>query len=69
MFRISPTGRIASANSTVVNLFAAIGVPIIDFDVIARDVVAPCSAGLAASDLPATGGGRRRANTCFRNTA
>src|SRR5690606_5379817 len=37
-------GGIASGKSTVANLFAALGVPVIDADVIARDVVAPGSA-------------------------
>lgn len=38
------TGGIASGKSTVAQLFAARGVPIIDADQIARDVVAPGSA-------------------------
>lgn len=41
MFRVGLTGGIASGKSTVANLFAALGVPVIDSDVIARDVVAP----------------------------
>ncbi len=40
MFRVGLTGGIASGKSTVANLFAALGVPIIDADAIARDVVA-----------------------------
>ncbi len=44
MFRVGLTGGIASGKSTVANLFAALGVPVIDADVIARDVVAPGSA-------------------------
>lgn len=48
MLRIGLTGGIASGKSTVSRLFAALGVPIIDSDEIARDVVAPGTAGLAA---------------------
>lgn len=44
MFRVGLTGGIASGKSTVASLFAALGVPVIDADVIARDVVAPGSA-------------------------
>jgi len=40
-FRIGLTGGIASGKSTVAGLFAALGIPIIDTDQIARDVVAP----------------------------
>ena len=40
-FRVGLTGGIASGKSTVANLFAAKGVPIIDTDVIAREVVEP----------------------------
>jgi dephospho-CoA kinase len=42
--RVALTGGIASGKSTVSNLFAARGVPVIDSDVIAREVVAPGSA-------------------------
>jgi dephospho-CoA kinase len=35
------TGGIASGKTTVANLFAALGVPIIDTDVLAREVLAP----------------------------
>jgi dephospho-CoA kinase len=38
---IGLTGGIASGKSTVSGLFAALGVPVIDTDQIARDVVAP----------------------------
>lgn len=48
MLRIGLTGGIASGKSTVSRLFAALGVPIIDSDEIAREVVAPGTAGLAA---------------------
>lgn len=44
MFRVGLTGGIASGKSTVAKLFAALGVPVIDSDVIARDVVAPGTA-------------------------
>lgn len=46
-FRVGLTGGIASGKSTVANLFAALGVPIIDTDLIAREVVAPGTALLA----------------------
>ncbi|MDH3665077.1 MAG: dephospho-CoA kinase, partial [Alphaproteobacteria bacterium] len=39
--RIGLTGGIASGKSTVAELFAGYGVPIIDTDVIAREVVEP----------------------------
>lgn len=39
--RIGLTGGIASGKSTVANMFAALGVPVIDTDVIAREIVAP----------------------------
>lgn len=42
--RVALTGGIASGKSTVSNLFAQRGVPVIDSDVIAREVVAPGSA-------------------------
>ena len=41
------TGGIASGKSAVADLFAALGVPVLDTDEIAREVVAPGSAGLA----------------------
>ena len=43
-FRIGLTGGIASGKSTVAGLFAALGVPIIDTDLLSREVVAPGSA-------------------------
>ena len=42
-FRIGLTGGIASGKSTVASLFAALGVPIVDTDLLAREVVAPGS--------------------------
>jgi dephospho-CoA kinase len=48
MFRVGLTGGIASGKSTVSQLFSALGVPIIDSDAIARDVVAPGTPALAA---------------------
>ena len=39
--RIGLTGGIASGKSTVADMFAELGVPIIDTDIIAREVVAP----------------------------
>jgi len=44
VLRIGLTGGIASGKSTVAQLFAAHGVPILDADRIAREVVAPGSA-------------------------
>jgi dephospho-CoA kinase len=38
-FRIGLTGGIASGKTTVARLFAALGVPVIDADVVAREVV------------------------------
>jgi len=40
-FRVGLTGGIASGKSTVARLFEALGVPVIDTDVLAREVVAP----------------------------
>jgi dephospho-CoA kinase len=46
--RVALTGGIASGKTTVANLFAALGVPVIDTDVIARAVVEPGQPALAA---------------------
>ena len=43
-FRVGLTGGIACGKTTVTNLFAALGVPIIDTDLLAREVVAAGSA-------------------------
>lgn len=40
-YRVGLTGGIASGKSTVANLFAALGVPIVDTDLLAREIVAP----------------------------
>lgn len=45
--RIGLTGGIASGKTTVANLFAAHGIPIIDTDQIAREIVAPGQPALA----------------------
>jgi dephospho-CoA kinase len=46
--RIGLTGGIASGKTLVSRQFAALGVPVIDTDELAREVVAPGSEGLAA---------------------
>ena len=46
-FRVALTGGIASGKSTVAGLFAERGVPVIDTDVIARQVVEPGQPALA----------------------
>ena len=46
--RVGLTGGIASGKSTVEALFTALGVPVIDTDQLAREVVQPDSAVLAA---------------------
>ena len=48
MLRVVLTGGIASGKSLVAERFAARGVPVVDTDVIAREVVEPGSEGLAA---------------------
>lgn len=45
---VALTGGIAAGKSAVTRRFAALGVPVHDADVAAREVVAPGSAGLAA---------------------
>ena len=48
MLRVALTGGIATGKSYCLARFAALGVPIIDADVLARDAVAPGSPGLRA---------------------
>jgi dephospho-CoA kinase len=48
VWRVGLTGGIASGKSFVADCFARLGVPVIDTDVLARDVVAPGTPGLAA---------------------
>ncbi|HEY5565891.1 MAG TPA: dephospho-CoA kinase [Gammaproteobacteria bacterium] len=48
MLRIGLTGGIASGKSSVADMFAALGTPIVDSDLIAREIVAPGSPGLSA---------------------
>ena len=45
--RVGLTGGIASGKSTVADLFAELGIPVIDTDIIARAVVAPGQPALA----------------------
>ena len=47
-FRVALTGGIASGKTTVANLFAAHGVPLVDTDLIAREVVEPGQPALVA---------------------
>jgi dephospho-CoA kinase len=46
MFTVGLTGGIASGKSTVARLFAELGVPVVDADEIAREVVMPGEAAL-----------------------
>ncbi len=46
MLRIAITGGVASGKSTVARAFEARGAPLVDADVVAREVVAPSSEGL-----------------------
>ena len=48
MLRVALTGGIATGKSFCTARFAALGVPVIDADLLARDAVAPGSPGLAA---------------------
>ena len=48
VYRVALTGGIASGKTTVANLFAAHGVPLVDTDLIAREVVEPGQPALAA---------------------
>jgi dephospho-CoA kinase len=48
MFTVGLTGGIGSGKSTVADCFAALGVPVVDTDVIARELTAPGGAALDA---------------------
>jgi dephospho-CoA kinase len=48
MFRVGLTGGIASGKTAVARAFEARGIPVIDTDQLARDVVRPGTPGLAA---------------------
>ena len=48
MFTVGLTGGIGSGKSTVADLFAAHGVPVIDTDVVAHELTAPGGAALGA---------------------
>lgn len=48
MFRVALTGGIASGKSTVASRLSELGAVVIDTDVLAREVVQPGTAGLAA---------------------
>ncbi|GAB4184336.1 MAG: dephospho-CoA kinase [Wenzhouxiangellaceae bacterium] len=45
---VALTGGVASGKTAVTSRFAALGIPIIDTDILAREVVEPGTAGLAA---------------------
>ncbi|EYU15991.1 MULTISPECIES: dephospho-CoA kinase [Photorhabdus] len=45
---IALTGGIGSGKTTIANAFAALGVPLVDADIIAREVVAPGTSALQA---------------------
>ena len=47
-FIVGLTGGIGSGKTTVANLFADLGVVLVDADIVAREVVNPASEGLAA---------------------
>jgi len=66
--RIALTGGIASGKTTVSQLFGALGVPVIDADQVARDVVAPGTA-LLAQVLEAFGQQLRRPDGSLDRTA
>src|SRR5918993_1252740 len=48
MLRVALTGGIATGKSFCTARFAALGVPVVDADILAREAVAPGSLGLAA---------------------
>ncbi|MDC9596636.1 dephospho-CoA kinase [Xenorhabdus anantnagensis] len=45
---VALTGGIGSGKTTISNVFSSLGVPIVDADIIAREVVAPCTTALQA---------------------
>ena len=47
VLKIGLTGGIASGKSTVAEMFASLGIPVIDTDVIAREIVSPGQPALA----------------------
>jgi dephospho-CoA kinase len=65
--RIALTGGIASGKTTVSHLFGALGVPVIDADQVARDVVAP-GTRLLAQVLETFGVQLRRADGSLDRT-
>jgi dephospho-CoA kinase len=65
--RIALTGGIASGKTTVSHLFGALGVPVIDADQVARDVVAP-GTRLLAQVFEAFGPQLRRADGSLDRT-
>ncbi|MDM5077615.1 dephospho-CoA kinase [Aeromonas media] len=48
MYVVAITGGIGSGKTTIANQFAALGIEVVDADLIARDVVAPGTPALAA---------------------
>lgn len=48
MYVVAVTGGISSGKTTIANQFAALGIDVVDADVIARDVVEPGAPALAA---------------------
>src|SRR5690606_32803910 len=48
MLKIGLTGGVASGKSAVADMFQALGAPLIDTDVLAREVVEPGEPGLTA---------------------
>lgn len=47
-YTVALTGGIGSGKTTIANMFASFGVPLVDADIIARKVVEPHSSGLKA---------------------
>ena len=48
MYVVAITGGIGSGKTTIANQFAALGIEVVDADLIAREVVAPGTPALAA---------------------